>query len=121
LLAPCTGKYGDPSNSNQVRGMLFFQERDVPPVNTATWSASSSSSFALVGNIYLHNCLLIQSGDTGANCDPNAFQETLNLGSSGYIVGGIVVDQLHINSGANVNVVLNPNPQYYTLKASLLQ
>jgi hypothetical protein len=121
LLAPCTGKYGDPSNSNQVRGMLFFQERDVPPQNTATWSGSSANSFALVGNIYLHNCLLNQSGDTGANCDPSAFQETLNLGSNGYIVGGIVVDQMHINSGANVNVVLNPNPQYHTLKASLLQ
>jgi len=121
LLAPCTGKYGDPSNANQVRGMLLFQERDVTPQNFATWSGSSSNSFALIGNIYLHNCRLDQSGDTGANCDPNAFQETLNLGSNGYIVGGIVVDQLQINSGANVNVVLNPNPQYYTLKASLLQ
>ena len=101
--------------------MLFFQERDVPPQNAATFSGASASSFALVGNIYLHNCLLNPSGDSGANCDPNAFQETLNLGSNGYIVGAIVVDQLHINSGANVNVVLNPNPEYYVLKASLLQ
>jgi putative Flp pilus-assembly TadE/G-like protein len=121
LLAPCTGKYGDPSNSNQVRGMLFFQERDVPPQNTATWSGSSANSFALVGNIYLHNCLLNQSGDTGANCDPSAFQETLSLGSTGYIVGGIAVDQLQINAGAHINVVLNPSRQYHTLKASLLQ
>jgi hypothetical protein len=101
--------------------MLFFQERDVKPLNSATWSGSSVNSFALVGNIYLHNCLLDQSGDSGANCDPKAFAETLNLGSNGYIVGGIVVDQLQINSGANIDVVLNPNPQYYVLKASLLQ
>jgi hypothetical protein len=121
LLAPCTGTYGDPSGAGKIRGMLLFQERDVQPQNAATWNGSDVNPFALVGNIYLHNCLLDQSGDRGANCDPNAFQETLNIGSNGYIVGGIVVDQLHINSGANVNVVLNPNPQYYTLKASLLQ
>lgn len=121
LLAPCTGKYGDPLGANSVRGMLLFQERDVPPQHSATWSGSTTNSFALVGNIYLHNCLLDQSGDSGANCDPNAFHETFNLGSNGYIVGGIVVDQLQINSGANINVVLNPTPQYYTLKASLLQ
>ena len=126
LLAPCTGPYGDPSGAGKARGMLFFQERDIQPVNQATWSGSSSSSFALVGNLYLHTCVLDQSGDRGANCDPSAFRETLNLGGGsstapGYIVGNIVADQLAISPGAHINVVLSPDRQYYVLKASLLQ
>jgi hypothetical protein len=121
LLAPCTGRYGDPSGAGKTRGMLFFQERDVPPQNQPLWSGSGASSFALIGNIYLHNCLLDRSGDRGTNCDAGAFQETFTLGSNGYIVGSTVVDQLQISSGAQINVVLNPNPQYHVLKASLLQ
>ena len=73
--------------------------------------------------MYFHHCHFSSTGDSGANCDPDAFTETLNLGGgpNAYIVGGIVVDQLQINAGAHINVVLNPSRQYHTLKASLLQ
>ena len=131
LLAPCEGTYtdingnqqlvGDPLGTNdpigEQRGMLFFQDRD----SAASPSWSSANSFGLIGNIYFHHC---GSGSgSGASCSSSAFDDTLTLGSggNGYIVGDIVVDQLAISSGANINVSLNPNPQYYVLKASLLQ
>ena len=114
LLAPCTGTYGDPSGSGKVRGMLFFHDRDVQP-DQSRWLGSG----ALVGNIYLHHCHVNPTGGSGANCDSDAFTETFNLGGSSTVVGGIVVDQLFLTG--SVNVILNPNPQYYVLKASLLQ
>jgi hypothetical protein len=126
LLAPCTepvghptlGKYGDPEGASN-RGILFFHDRDKQPGDQPQWSGSG----ALVGNLYFHHCHSSVTGDSGANCEPDAFTETLNFnnGSNTYVVGGIVTDQLQINSGASVRVVLNPNPQYYVLKASLLQ
>jgi hypothetical protein len=117
LLAPCTGPYGDPSGAGKVRGMLFFHDRDVQPSDQSLWSGSG----ALVGNLYFHHCHLSPSGGSGTNCDPDAFTETLNIGGSNTIVGGIVVDQLTLTGGSSTTVVLNPNPQYHTLKASLLQ
>jgi putative Flp pilus-assembly TadE/G-like protein len=118
LLAPCTGKYGDPTGAGN-RGILFFHDRDVQP-DQPYWAGSG----ALVGNVYLHYCHSALPGGSGADCDPtNAFTETLRFdaGSNVYIVGGIVVDQLDIESGADIKVVLNPARQYYVLKASLLQ
>jgi hypothetical protein len=98
--------------------MLFFQDREAGAV-AAMWSPSGA--FGLIGNIYFHHC---GSGSgSGANCNSTAFDNTLTLGSGSqaYIVGNVVVDKLAINSGSNVSVSLNPNPQYYVLKASLLQ
>jgi hypothetical protein len=117
LLAPCTGPYGDRTDKGN-RGILFFHNRDKQPSDQPRWAGSG----ALVGNVYFHHCHLSPTGDSGANCDPDAFTETLTLagGPNAIIVGGIVVDQLQINSGA-INAVLNPNPQYHVLKASLLQ
>jgi Putative Flp pilus-assembly TadE/G-like/Putative Tad-like Flp pilus-assembly len=131
LLAPCEGTYPDINGNQQVagdplgtsdpigeqRGMLFFQDRD----STATPIWSPAGTFGLIGNIYFHHCG--SGAGSGANCISTAFDDTLTLGSGGnaYIVGDVVVDQLAINSGSNINVGLNPNPQYYVLKASLLQ
>jgi hypothetical protein len=132
LLAPCQGTYTDINSNQQVvgdplgtadpigeqRGMLFFQDREAGAV-AAMWSPSGA--FGLIGNIYFHHC---GSGSgSGANCNSTAFDNTLTLGSGSqaYIVGNVVVDKLAINSGSNVSVSLNPNPQYYVLKASLLQ
>ncbi len=126
LLAPCTGPYGDPSGNGQQRGMLFFHDRDTPPALQPKWR--SAGSFGLIGNVYFHYCNSTSSTGTGsgANCDPNAFTDTFNLGSglAAYIVGDIVVDQLQLGqtgSTSTIKVSLNPNPQYYVLKASLLQ
>lgn len=136
LLGPCEAAagepqqqpYGDPlgtgDKSGEQRGILFFQGRDTQPANQPTWQANGS--FGLIGSIYFHSCASTSSSDSGANCDPTAFGDVFNLGSGAkaYIVGDIVVDQLQLgqNGGSsNITVSLNPNPQYYVLKASLLQ
>jgi hypothetical protein len=109
--------------------MLFFQDRDTPATQT-TWS--SKGSFALIGNLYFHYCNSASPSSTGggANCDPGAFTDTFNLANPSskfggppisYIVGNIVVDQLQLGGTLPITVSLNPNPQYYVLKASLLQ
>jgi hypothetical protein len=132
LLAPCEGTYTDINGNQQAmgdplgmsdpigeqRGMLFFQDRDAGGL-AAMWSPSGA--FGLIGNIYFHHCG--SGAGSGANCNSTAFDDTLTLGSSSnaYIVGNVVVDKLAINSGSNISVSLNPNPQYYVLKASLLQ
>jgi len=127
LLGPCEAPstdalnpYGDPLGQadpiGEQRGMLFFQDRNSSA--TPTWDPGSS--FGLIGNIYFHNC---GSGSgSGANCSSGAFDDLFTLGGSGngYIVGDVVVDKLKITSAAT-KVSLNPNPQYYVLKASLLQ
>ncbi|HKW17730.1 MAG TPA: pilus assembly protein TadG-related protein [Terriglobales bacterium] len=120
LLAPCAGTYGDPQGAGIARGMLFFQDREA--VSAApVWN--SAGSFALVGNLYFHDCQSSTSTGTGANCISSAFTDTLTLGSgaNAYIVGDIVADQLSLLANSNITVSLSPNPQYYVLKASLLQ
>ncbi len=123
LLAPCAGRYGDLTGAGD-RGILFFHDRDVQPAQPR-WL--ESGPFALVGDIYLHYCNSKSSPagtDSGADCAPDAFTETLTLGGGGpnaYIVGGIVVDQLEIESRAQINVALDSSRRYYVLKASLLQ
>jgi len=120
LLAPCTGPYGDPSGKGTTRGILFFHDRAAPPAVQPSWNPAGS--FALVGNLYFHFCNS-RSPASGANCASTAFTDTLSLGSgaASYIVGDIVVDQLSLLAGSNITVSLNPDPQYYVLKASLLE
>src|SRR5581483_6039930 len=115
LLAPCSGQYGDPLQQG-ARGILFFQDRNsqLPTNDQPMWN--SAGSFALIGNIYFHQCHLGGAGDSGASCDTGAFGNTLMIGNGaaqqGYIVGDIVADQLQIGGGSNLTVMLNPNPQY---------
>jgi len=132
LLGPCEAPVGDPLHPygdplgqtdplGEQRGMLFFQDRDVASAQP-TWSVSGS--FGLIGNLYFHNCHVSGTGDSGAGCDATAFTDAFTLGNTsgqGYIVGDVVVDQLQLSGNSNVSVTLNPNPQYYVLKASLLQ
>ena len=89
---------------------------------SAGHSTVPGTSFALVGNLYFHYCASSSPG-SGANCASTAFTDTLTLGSGAlsYIAGDIVVDQLSLLANSNITVSLNPNPQYYVLKASLLQ
>jgi len=137
LLGPCEAPGGDPLQpygdplgsadpSGEQRGMLFFQDRDSQPANQPKWHASGS--FGLIGNMYFHYCKSSSGAGSGANCDPSAFSDVFNLGSgsgsAAYVVGDIVVDQLRLGEGAGtspIKVSLNPNAQYYVLKASLLQ
>jgi hypothetical protein len=122
LLAPCTGPYGDPLNAREERGILFFHDRDTQPATQPSWI--SAGSFGLVGTLYFHNCSSITApslSDSGVNCNPAAFTETLTLigGANSYLIGNIVADQLHL--GGSITVGLSPKAQYHTLKASLLQ
>jgi hypothetical protein len=125
LFGACTGPYGDPADAAEQRGMLFFQDRDAQLPNSDQPMWSPAGSFGLIGNIYFHQCHLNLSGGSGANCDSGAFSNTFTVGNGsgepGYIIGDIVVDQLHLSGNSNITVSLNPNPQYYVLKASLLQ
>ena len=120
LLAPCTGPYGDPSGAGTTRGILFFHDRSAQPAIQPVWN--SAASFALVGNLYFHYCGSSSAG-SGRNCASTAFTDTLSLGSGAlsYIAGGMVVDQLSLLERSSITVSLNPNPQYYVLKASLVQ
>jgi len=119
LLAPCTGPYGDPLGAGLERGLLFFHDRDTQPTTQPSWI--STGSFGLFGSLYFHNCSST-AGGSGVNCDSTtAFTETLTLssGANAYIIGNIVADQLHLSGSFTVG--LSPKPEYYTLKASLLQ
>ena len=131
LLGPCTGPYGDPTGTG-ARGILFFQDRDaqLPATDQPLWNPVGS--FGLVGNIYFHYCDSGSGGGSGSSCSPNAFSDLLYLGNTAgtlgtaganaYVVGDIVADQLHLGPvNSPITVMLNPNPQYYVLKASLLQ
>jgi hypothetical protein len=134
LLAPCSGTYtdvfgnqqnmGDPLGNNEQRGMLFFHDRDTAPSAPPKWHGGAS--FGLIGNIYFHYCASSDGSGRGSNCSSSAFTDVFQLGSftDAYIVGDIVVDQLELGQrqgNSPITVVLNPNPQYYVLKASLLQ
>ncbi|HEX3102906.1 MAG TPA: hypothetical protein VHQ22_00550, partial [Terriglobales bacterium] len=103
-----------------ARGILFFQDRNAAAVQPV-WNASNS--FGLIGNLYFHYCNSSSGTGSGANCDVNAFSDTLSLGSgsAAYIVGDLVADQLALSGNSNITVMLNPNRQYHVLKASLLQ
>jgi len=123
LIAPCTGTYGDPSGNGNQRGMLFFHDRDQAG-NPAAWNAAGS--FGLIGNLYFHYCASTLGAGNGGSCNSDAFTDILNLGSGSdaYVAGDIVVDQLQLGQGIGdspITISLNPNPQYYVLKASLLQ
>lgn len=123
LLAPCTGAYGDPLGAGHERGILFFHDRDTQPTSQPSWS--SAVSFGLVGSLYFHNCssTTVTGSGSGVNCDPTAFTDTLTLssGANAYIIGNIVVDQLHLAGSSPITISLSPKAEYYTLKASLLQ
>jgi len=137
LLGPCEAPatdplypYGDPLGSadpaGEQRGIVFFHDRDSQPSSQLKWHASGSSG--LIGSVYFHYCDSTTSTGTGSglHCSSTAFTDIFSPGSGAdsYIVGTMVVDQLQLGqpTGASlITITLNPNAQYHTLKASLLQ
>lgn len=131
LLAPCNGPdsstglcapncsvnnnvgYGDPLGTNdpfgEQRGILFFQNRSVNAGNNPQWSGGGS--MLLAGSMYFHNL--------------GTFGDQLNLignaGSSTYVLGDIIVDQLSVGGSGQVVMDLNPSAAYTTLKAALVK
>jgi hypothetical protein len=130
LLAPCTGTYGDPylaagntppASLGQQRGMLFFQDRASVSVNP---NAGGGGSYILAGNMYFHSC---NASGTGTTClaPPTAWNDILTLqggsGSSTYVLGQIIVDNLTLQGNASIYMDLNPSSAFSILKASLYQ
>jgi len=105
LLAPCSGTYGDPLA--QYRGLLFFQDR----ASNVGGGWGGGGGFLLAGSMYFH-----QNTTFGTTY-------TLQGGSSGssYVLGEIVADSLQLGGNSAINMALNPNAAFNTLKVSLLQ
>ncbi|MCU1309701.1 MAG: hypothetical protein JWO20_826 [Candidatus Angelobacter sp.] len=130
LLAPCTGTYGDtylaagntpPASIGPQRGMLFFQDRSS---KGQTSSAGGGGSYVLAGTMYFHSC---NSTGTGTNCGstPTYWSNSLQLqggsGSSTYVLGQIIVDNLQLGGNSGIYMDLNPSSAFTVLKASLYQ
>jgi hypothetical protein len=135
LLAPCTGPYGDaylaagltpPAALGTQRGILFFQDRHAQSV-TAT--AQGGGTYIMAGTMYFHSCKAAATAGTQAtNCDTtsgNYYLDTLQMGggsgSSTYVLGQIIVDNLALQGSSSINMDLNPSSAFTILKASLYQ
>jgi Putative Flp pilus-assembly TadE/G-like len=128
LLAPCTGTYGDPAG--QYRGFLFFQDRS----SDIGGGWGGGGGFLLAGTMYFHMC---NAAGTGISCSAtvctrigscaagSSFGSNFTLqgssGSASYVLGQIITDTLTMGGTPAINMSLNPNSTYTTLKASLLQ
>lgn len=133
LLAPCSlsGTWGDPGTTGNFatdRGMLFFQDRGNSGTGKTAVNASwgGGGQFLLAGTMYFHQCV-IGAADTGTGCDTTtpAFNDTFSLsgnsGSTTYVLGEIVTDQLILGGGGGVAMHLSPTSKYNILKVALLQ
>lgn len=143
LLAPCTGPYGDPFQAlgesdpctgstasltcqGEQRGILFFQDRSATTINTQTTGPSygGAGSILLAGAMYFHSC---NSSGTGQTCGdpPTYYSDYFSLqgaaGSTTYVLGDIVTDNLVMGGGGTIVMDLNPAATAVVLKASLLQ
>jgi len=87
--------------------MLFFQDR----ASNVGGGWGGGGGFLLAGNIYFHQLTSFGSSFT------------LQGGSSGssFVLGEIVTDTLNLGGNSGINMALNPNAAYNTLKVSLLR
>jgi hypothetical protein len=126
LMAPCTGPYGDPLLAldpiGEQHGILFFGNRSAAAVSP---SFGGGGVAAALGSLYFHYCNSANGAGLGSSCPSTAYTDQLTLqggsGSTSYIVGNIVTDQLGLGGTPQIVMDLNPNALYYVLKASLLQ
>ncbi len=124
--ANCSLNFGDPLGTNdpfgEQRGILFFQNRSVNAGNNPSWSGGGS--MLLAGTMYFHQCVSGGS-DTGLGCSGSVWNDQLSLGgnsgSSTYVLGDIIVDQLHVGGSGQIVMGLYPSAAYTTLKAALVQ
>lgn len=123
----CSLNFGDPLGTGdpigEQRGILFFQNRAVNATNNPSWSGGGS--MLLAGTMYFHQCVTSGS-DTGLGCSaPSAYHDQLglggNAGSSTYVLGDIIVDQLSVGGSGTIVMDLNPSASFTTLKAALVQ
>jgi putative Flp pilus-assembly TadE/G-like protein/putative Tad-like protein involved in Flp pilus assembly len=125
LLAPCTGAYGDPLGAADPlgvqHGMLFFQDRSTLSANQS-WGGSGS--FLLAGTMYFHSCNASGTG-TGCGAAGTYLNDIFTLqggsGSSTYVLGDIIADNIALGGNSTITMDLNPTRAFTILKASLLQ
>lgn len=130
MLAPCTGPYGDPYLAESLpdpvslgeqRGFLFFQDRSQ---TTQSQSWGGGGSFLLAGTMYFHSC---NASGTGTSCGapPTYFSDTFTLGggsgSSTYMLGDIVADNVILQGTSGITMDLNTTTAFSILKASIFQ
>jgi len=74
--------------------------------------------------MYFHHC---NDTGTGVSCGANPtyynaiFTLQGNSGSASYVLGNIITDNLDMGGSPTINMALNPNATYNTLKATLLR
>jgi hypothetical protein len=134
LLAPCTGPggtpgpYGDPYEYlgltdplGEQRGFLFFQDRSYTNMDQS-WGGGGS--FLLAGTMYFHSC---NSSGTGTGCGAagtyytDSFSLQGNSGSSTYVLGDIVADNVTLGGSSGITMDLNTTVAFNILKASIFQ
>jgi len=125
LLGACSGYYGDPLGTSNPIGeqhnFLFFQDRAATSVQP-NWGGNGQ--FLLAGNMYFHSC---NASGTGVGCGAAGtyYNDVFSLGgtsgSSTYVLGNIVTDNLNLTGTAGIVMDLNPTTAYNILKATLLR
>jgi hypothetical protein len=115
LLGPCTGPYGDslvaatgsPDPILGVqRGILFFQAHGFTG-KTQSWGGGGS--FLLAGTMYFHSDF------------SDSFHLQGNSGSTTYVFGDIVADNLQLGGSSGITMDLNPVSAFTQLKATLVR
>jgi len=133
LLGPCVGYYGDPlgtteptiastpPGAGEQRGFLFFQDRSGQSVAPG-WGGGGQ--FLLAGTMYFHSCNSTGSG-TGCDTPPTYYNDIFalggNSGSTTYVLGSVITDNLKLQGSATLAMDLNPTTAFNILKAALYQ
>jgi hypothetical protein len=107
----------------EQRGILFFQNRAKNAGTNPEWSGGGQ--FLLAGTMYFHQCVTSGS-DIGTGCSTaSAYNDTLKLGgnsgSSTYVLGSVVADQVSLGGTSGITMDLSPTTSYSILKATLLR
>jgi hypothetical protein len=140
LLGPCKGTWGDPylaaglavpANPGTQRGILFFQDRSAQAVVAA---AGGGGSYAMAGTFYFHSCSSTSiDGTNGLNCSQptgtystgqyfnNSLQMGGGSGTSSYVLGEIIVDNLQLGGNGSIYMDLSPSSALNVYKAALYQ
>ena len=131
MLAPCTGAYGDsylaegltdPPSLGEQRGFLLFQDRSNTAMNQS-WGGGGS--FLLAGTMYFHSCNAPPDTGTGCGAPPTYYSDIFTLqggsGSSTYMLGDIVADNVILGGNSGITMDLNTTTAFSILKASIFQ